>query len=600
MAQRPAPSRGPKGEPDRHAAAIEKAIALFTGGDQPRAIEALRRVLAADPKHARAHRLAAFMFFESRDLERARYHAERAVAANPKGSQAQTMLGMVLEALGDRDQAIAAMRRAVELNPRDAEAWTTLGGALDALDRFDESEQAHRRALAVNPSHAPATMNLALTLLASGRARDATDLLRPFASARPADEHAAQRLAYCLNYDDRATRAEVNAAHRRWGDLAQAARTPMPPRPVARDRRLRIGFLSSDFRRHSVAHFVRPVLGQLDRERFEVHALFTSARADEVTASLRPLPDAWHDLADLAEPDLARRIADLGIDILVELNGHFAGNRLGVLARRPAPVQVSWLGYANTTGLTRIDARFVDALTDPPEVDARPEAQREAERLVRLDPCFLCYTPPPDAPEAVETPPCARGGLFTFASFNDAKKMSPATLDLWSGVLTRVQGARLLLKCGALAAEPVRRRLLAAFEARGVDPTRVELLGHTPDPVEHLAAYHRVDLALDTFPYHGTTTTCEALWMGVPVLTRVGETHAARVGLSLLSAAGLPGLAVDSHDDFVDLAAGLAADPARLAAVRTGLRARVASSPLTAAAAFARRFGDACAALVPG
>jgi predicted O-linked N-acetylglucosamine transferase (SPINDLY family) len=566
----------------------------FRAGDRDRALEAIRRVLTLDPAHAQAHRLAAYILHDARDLERALYHARRAVAGNPAGSQAHTMLGMVLRSLGQTDESLAMMRRAVELNPRDPEAWTTLGAACDALERFNEAAEAHRRALAINPDHPVAADNLALTLLASARPDEAADLARRSALARPNDALAARRLAFCLNYDHRSTRADINAAHRRWGALIEhTTPTPAPHPPRTPGERLRIGLLSPDFRRHSVAHFVRPLFEHLDRDRFEVHAFFCSDSGDDITDALRPLPDRWHEAARLNDAQLDALIRDARIDLLIDLAGHFAGNRLAVLARRPAPIQATWLGYPATTGLSRIDARFVDSLTDPPECDARPEPERGSERFIRLDPCFICFTPPVIAPTPAEAPPARAGAPFTFASFNDAKKLDPGARDLWARVMTRVPASRLLLKGGAFASPAVRDHLVECFRRRAVEPDRLLFEPHTPDPADHLAAYRRVDLALDTYPYHGTTTTCEALWMGVPVLSRVGETHAARVGLSLLSAVGLPELAPDSDDAFVDLAVSIASDPERLAALRAGLRERVAASPLTDAPAFARRFGRA-------
>ncbi|MBZ0172030.1 MAG: tetratricopeptide repeat protein, partial [Phycisphaerales bacterium] len=279
MARRHTPSRKPT-KPDRHAEAIKRAMARFNKGDRKGCLDALHRVLAADPKHAQAHRITAFIHHDARDHERARYHAEKAVALNPGGSQPRTMLGVVLDALGETDAALDSMRRAVELNPHDPDAWTTLGLTLDALDRFDESIEAHRRALGVNPDHATAAMNLSLSLLSMGKACEAVDLVRRLAHARPDDTHVAERLAFCLNYDDRATRADINAAHRAWGRLAEAARPVMPTRLIEPGRPLRVGFISPDFRRHSVAYFLRPVLEHLDRDRFEVHALFTSTRSD--------------------------------------------------------------------------------------------------------------------------------------------------------------------------------------------------------------------------------------------------------------------------------------------------------------------------------
>lgn len=594
------PRTPPPRRPDRHAEALRAAMERFTRGEREAALESIRRVLAIDPAHAQAHRLAAYILHDARDLDRALYHARRAIAGNPAGSQAHTMLGMVLRSLGQTDESLAMLRRAVELNPRDPEAWTTLGAAWDALERFDQADEAHRRALAINPDHVVAASNLALTLLASARPDEAADLAARSARARPNDAIAAERLAFCLNYDHRATRADINTAHRRWGALIEntTPTTPTTPTPAPRSPRnpadrLRVGLISPDFRRHSVAHFVRPLFEHLDRDRFEVHAFFCSDTGDEVTDALRPLPDRWHEAARLTDADLDALIRETRIDLLIDLAGHFAGNRLTVLARRPAPIQATWLGYPATTGLSRVDARFVDSRTDPPEFDARPDPERESERLIRLDPCFLCYTPPAIAPPPAEAAPSRAGAPFTFASFNDAKKLAPAALDLWARVLTRVPASRLLLKGGAFASPAVQGILVERFRRRAVEPDRLLFEPHTPDPADHLAAYHRVDLALDTFPYHGTTTTCEALWMGVPVLSRAGETHAARVGLSLLSAVGLPELAAPDDDAFVESAASLAENPDRLDALRAGLRARVEASPLTDAPAFARRFGMA-------
>ncbi len=598
MARRPTskPSKSSPA-PDKHLDAIKRALTLAGSGDHAAAIAAIGRVLRADPKHANAHRIAAHLHLNARDTDRALYHAERAVALSPQSSQPLTMLGSVLDARGDTDAALAAMRRAVELNPSDIEGLTTLALTLDASDLFDEAAAAHGQALALNPNHAPAGMNAALSYLMTGRARDAVDLMQRLAGLHPRDPHVAERLAYCLNYDDRATRAQTNAAHRRWGQLIESIARPLPPRTPGTPPRLAL--LSPDLRRHSVTNFLAPLFDHLDRDAISLGCVFTSAHADDVTESLRTKSDFWLDAPGLAPPALANLIRDNDIDIIVELSGLFAGHRLPALALSPAPLQLTWLGYPNTTGLTRVHARLVDSLTDPPDLtDTQPAAAREAEQLTRLDPCFLCYAPPPESPAPAEAAPSTTGQPFTFASFNDIKKISPTTLDTWAVILKRTPGSRLLLKAGPLAAESVRTNLTNAFEARGVDADRLILEHHTPTLADHLAAYTRVDLALDTFPYCGTTTTCEALWMGVPVLTRVGQTHAARVGLSLLTAVGLPDLCTDSADAFIDRALQLATDPDDLRAARHDLRGRVAASPLTDAPAFAARFQSAALSLL--
>ena len=339
-----------------------------------------------------------------------------------------------------------------------------------------------------------------------------------------------------------------------------------------------------------------PLLDHLDRNRITLCAYFTSRHADAVTESLRPRTDEWHDCPGITDADLARTLADDSIDIAIDLTGHFAGNRLGAFARMPAPLLLTWLGYPGTTGLSRIHARVVDSHTDPGSDDNAPPTDREAERLVRLDPCFLCYEPPSTGPAPAERAPSSAGEPFTLGSFNDLKKLSPTTIDLWSRTLAAIPGSRLLLKAQPLDSEAVRTSTLAAFADRGIDPGRIILMGRSETRDEHLAVYHQLDLALDTYPYHGTTTTCESLWMGVPVLSRIGDgpaaPHAARVGLSLLTNAGLPNLSAYDDDSFIAKAVELATNPDALAAVRTNLRERFASSPVCDAPAFAARFAD--------
>ena len=604
MAARP-PNRTPS-KADRHLKALQQAMQVFAKGDHAGALGSIRTVLKSSPSDAQAHRLCAVVLKAQGDTDRALFHAEKAVALAPAAAAVHTTLGSVLESAGDHERALTAMRRAVELNPADTEALSTLAGALDTQGEYDEALELHTRAYDAaqpsTPARAHAGMNLGLALLAAGRAHESVDLLTELARAFPTQPAVLQRLAYCLNYDDRATRADLNRAHRRWGVVIEAhtpaARTKTINAAAANENSQprRVALISPDLRAHSVANFVGPLLDCLDRERFTLCAYFTSRHADAVTESLRPRAAEWHDCPGIADADLARTLADDSIDIAIDLTGHFAGNRLGAFARTPAPLQLTWLGYPTTTGLTRIHARVVDSYTDPESVDSAPPADREAERLVRLDPCFLCYEPPATGPVPAERAPLAAGEPFTLGSFNDLKKLSPTTIDLWSRTLTAIPGSRLLLKAQPLDSASVRASTTAAFAERGIDADRLTLMGRSETRDEHLAVYNQLDLALDTYPYHGTTTTCESLWMGVPVLSRIGDgataPHAARVGLSLLTNAGLPDLCARDDDAFVAKALELATNADALTAVRTNLRERFASSPVCDAPAFAARFAD--------
>jgi predicted O-linked N-acetylglucosamine transferase (SPINDLY family) len=302
-----------------------------------------------------------------------------------------------------------------------------------------------------------------------------------------------------------------------------------------------------------------------------------------MTRRLRQLSDEWHDIFGRDDAEVAAMIRAHGTDILVDLAGHTGGGRPLLFARRPAPVQVTWLGYPNTTGLAAMDYRLSDADADP-EGEAEP---RHTEKLVRLAHGFLCYGPSPDSPEPSE-PPAARTGRVTFGCFNNLAKVAPEMLAWWAQLLAAAPGARLVMKAHGLASENARRRLRERFSALGVEDGRLELLGPEESHARHLARYGEVDVALDTYPYHGTTTTCEALWMGVPVVTLAGRNHVSRVGLSILKRVGLPELVAGTPEEYVHKALELAGDAARLRELRAGLRARMRASPLLDAPGFTR------------
>jgi len=351
----------------------------------------------------------------------------------------------------------------------------------------------------------------------------------------------------------------------------------------ASDRKLRIGYVSPDFRRHSVAWFFEPLLRAHDRERFEVHCYYNNLAEDDATARIRSEADGFRPIYGEPPATVADWIAEDGIDILVDLAGHTGDNRLMLFGLKPAPVQMTWLGYPGTTGVETIDYRLTDARADPPGA----ADEYSSETLIRLPDCFHCYGPMPEAPEPTAGS-ATEPGAVTFGSFNNITKVTPELVGLWSRLLRELPDSRLLLKAKGLQDPTTRGRYEALFAAEGIGSDRLELIGFLEDSRDHLALYGRVDVALDTMPYNGTTTTCEALWMGVPVVTAAGETHAARVGVSLLTAAGAPELIAPDEDGYVALAKALACDLERLRSLRAGLRQRMAASPLTDAPRFTR------------
>lgn len=339
-----------------------------------------------------------------------------------------------------------------------------------------------------------------------------------------------------------------------------------------------MGYVSPDFHAHSVAYFIEPVLARHDPAAVETYCYAEVAQPDAFTEHMKTLAAHWRGTFGRSDDEVADMIRNDAIDILIDLAGHTAHNRLAVFARRPAPVQVTYLGYPNTAGLPQMDYRLTDAAADPPGQEVY-----YTESLVRLPQGFLCYAPPHESP-AVGPLPAATGGCITFGSFNALPKMNNEVIALWARVLQSVPGARLILKNKSLQDAKTCERYRQHFHP----PERIELLGWLDDPADHLSIYHRVDIALDTFPYNGTTTTCEALWMGVPVITLAGERHAGRVGLSLLTQLGLTELIAKTPDEYVRLAVALAGNRERLAALRAGLRERMRRSPLCDAQSFTR------------
>ncbi len=568
---------------------LQRARALLSQGRSAEARQAALRALARSPRDAQSHGLASALFGALGDPERALFYAQRAATLAPDDARAVATLGDALLAAGRTADALPVLERALERDPVFLEALVSRTHALAVLRRWSDAEAAARDALAHHPDEPRLTGNLAACHIETGHARVAVDLLRSARDVHPDDLRIATALAQACTYADGLSAEEVWLEHKAYCDLLERL-SPAPPAPHANtpdpERTIRIGFLSSDLRWHPVGLFVESLLRALPRERLRVVCFATSSAEDHVSHRLRALSDTWRQVAHRSIGELASDIRDESIDVLIDLGGHTASSRLPVMHLKPAPVQATWLGYLNTTGLSRIDHRLVDAHTDP------PESQRwSAESLVRLEPAFLTYTPSPDAPDAPPVREASRP--FTFGSFNALSKCTDATVELWSRALCAVPGSRLVLRHTALAVPEVCARLVARFEARGVEPGRISTEPPVPDHAALFKAYAHIDVALDPLPFNGGTTTCESLLAGLPVITLPGERSSSRVGLSLLSATGMRECVARDEPHFVEIARSMAANAARLAALRESLPARVRASSLCDNTRFAESFETA-------
>lgn len=505
----------------------------------------------------------------------------RAVALQPDMAEAQFNRGNILKDLGRFDEAAAVFRAALDTNPNLPAAHNNLGIVLCKEGELDDGLDRFRQALHLDPKCAAIYNNLGGALKDIGEHAEALGYYLRALELQPMMVDARSNLLLSLHYPADPDRAEIFAAHRAWDRVqAEPLRAAMRPHGNDRDpqRRLRIGYVSPDLHDHPVGRLLLPILQQHDRAAVEVIAYAQLDKPDEVTERLRENVAEWRDVRNLSDAEVAEQVRADAIDILVDLAGHTRSHRLLMFARKPAPLQVSYLGYPNTTGMSAIDYRLSDHHADPEGAD--PFC---VEELIRLDPCAWCFSPLPDVPAA------RTAGPVTFGTFNHTAKVTDSMLRVWARILRELPESRLLLKAFAWRSDIPQRRVRALFAAEGVAAERIELCGDVLDYEDHLAFHGRLDIALDTFPYHGTNMTFEALWMGTPVITLAGDSHVSRVGVSLLSNAGHPEWIAHSQDEYVAKAVALARDPAKLAALHHGLRDELVDSPLMDGAAMAKR-----------
>ncbi|MBX3363039.1 MAG: tetratricopeptide repeat protein [Phycisphaeraceae bacterium] len=578
-------------------AILGQAGALFASGRPTEAISLLERASKRGQQDPSLDQTLASMLASTGQLERALFFAERATAGAPRSATALQLLASIRAATGRLRDAEGAARKALAIDESSFGALNTLGIVLSQTGRQHEAADAFAKAIALHPSRRECVANYAFLLVQLGRVDEAVRL--PFITdpSSSQDFALASARAFIMNYPSGLDPTEVLQSHVQFGSAMMAAAAsasrslgPLPPKIPQDHRPLVLGYMSSDFRSHSVSSFVEHLIERHDRSRFRVNLYHTHHQVDDLTQRFRSKCDEFHHVHALDDAALARRIRENRVDILIDLNGLTAHHRAAVLAIQAAPVQVTYCGYCNTTGLPTVNARIVDSITDPPGAGADALS---VEPLVRLSRCFLCYRPPQECPPATTDESLNDSNHVRFASFNSPAKISEQTIDLWAAVLNAAPQSSLMIKGVGLQEAAARDLLVRRFEKRGTDPSRLELYGPNASSFEHLDQYRRVHIALDTTPYSGTTTTCEALWMGVPVVTLRGSVHASRVSASILTAIGREDWIAKDAAEYVRIARDLAQDQQKRATLRRTLRETVERSSLRDEAGHARMMEQA-------
>jgi len=579
-----------------------------------------RRALAIDPEHAHALLVTGIASAELGELSEADEMLTRAIEKLPTDAHACIHLARVCMRRQKPQRAETFFVRAREINPQLRPACVGQGNSLLRQERYDDAERVftetcqrfpgdvalinqignmycagtrlegalkhYRMALRLQPNSAEIQNNIANILKAQGLLNEAGKGYQRVIDIKPGFWQAHSNRIFLLNYLPGISGQELLDAHRNWADrqTQELHRFATWDNPRQTDRPLRVGYVSPDFHHHPVSAFMMPILANHNPDRVVSVCFADNLRVDSTTGQLREMAAEWHTIKSLSDEQFIELVRMEQIDILVDLAGHTGNHRLRVFACKSAPVQINYLGYPATTGLDEMDYRLTDAWADPPGVDEN----HSSEELLRIPSGFLCYQPDKESPE-VAPPPGDATGTVTFGSLNNLSKINDEVVSTWSTILNAMPNSQLLIKNLALSDPAVQERYMQQFESYGIGRDRIDLRSRVSSYAEHLATYHEIDIGLDTFPYNGTTTTCEALWMGVPVVTVTGQLHAGRVGHSLLSCVQLPELISEDREHYKQIALTLANDPNRLRHLRQSLRESVRQSPLCDGPAFTRK-----------
>ena len=542
------------------------------------------------PEHAQTYVQMGHVHKEEGRFSDAVSAYEKALKVQPEFAEVYHHLALVFLEQQKFGKVIHCYREALKLEPNHPEAYKHIGFAFQLQNRLPDAVQNYRKAIEMNPGYAEAHNNVGVIYCNQGNLKEALFSFEKACNLKPDYAQAHSNLLMAMQYDPETDDELLFSEAKRWWKQCglNHYRQSFQNKMKEPGTRLRVGYVSPDFRQHSVSWFLLPLLKEHDRKLVEIFCYSDVKQPDPITYRIKDLSDHWRSTAVLTDEMMAKQIRGDNIDILVDLAGHTGSNRLMVFGYKPARVQVTWLGYPGTTGLPVMDYRITDTVSNPPgNTDLF-----YSEKLIRLPRGFICYSPPDQVSEVSGLPAFAANGI-TFGSFNNPPKINQRVVTLWSRILHQTPHSNLLLKHKAFADESTKLRYLELFLKKGIPAERLKIMDHVPAMSEHLAIYDRVDIGLDTFPYNGTTTTCEALWMGVPVITLKGNRHASRVGASIMNRIELTELIAATETEYKEKAVRLAKDMDHLAELRVNMRKRMQESPLCDAGSFARDIENA-------
>ena len=571
-------------DPENAEACHNLGSVLKKMGDLETAKKLYQKALNINPDLAVAYYNLGSIFGEQGNPEQAKSAYLAALKINPELVEAYNNLGMIFYQQYMLDEAIDVYKKALQIRPDAALTYNNLGLAYQAQGNSTEAYDAYKKSLELIPDYAEALNNMGFYFQENSDQKQAINYFKRAISIKPDFYVAHSNLLFSMTYSYEVDAEEIFKEHCNW---ARQHTITLNDQDISftnkreQGRKLRVGYLSPDFRLHSVAYFMEPVFSEYNQNEFETIAYSNTLKPDDTTLRLKNLVDDWRDTIGMTDTQLINVIRDDKVDILVDLAGHTTGNRLNVFSNKPAPVQISYLGYPNTTGISAIDYRISDKYADAPGITER----YFTEELVRLPDSFLCYKPPVDCPD-VGILPAIQKGHVTFGCFNNPAKLNVEIIAIWSELLCKLPGAKLLLKGRHFRDENTQKFYINKFKQHGVRDEHIIFYSLIPSYYEHMNLYNNVDIALDTFPYNGTTTTCEALWMGVPVITLAGQVHQSCVGKSILTNVGLQQFIAKTPEEFIETTISLASDPVNLSIIRNSLREKMENSTLTNAKQF--------------